>query len=290
MFAIPIAGLLVGHWTGEGTGVTVVLPPEETVASCEVRGGAPATRELALLEPSRTVARVDAVVLSGGSAFGLATADGVMRFLVERGQGFPTAGGPVPIVPAACVFDLVEARGLPPGADEGYAAARAAGAAPATGRVGAGCGATVGKWRGREHAVAGGFGAAAGRCDSAHVVAFAVVNAVGDVVGDDGRVVAGSTAPPGGPAFPTQEPFFEEHGANTTLVVVVTDAICDKLECNLVAQSAHDGVSRALRPAHTRFDGDLAIALATGTVEAHLDRLRAVAADVVAEAIRVAPR
>ena len=289
MFAIPIAGLLVGHWTGEGTGVTVVLPPDGTVASCEVRGGAPATRELALLEPSRTVARVDAVVLSGGSAFGLATADGVMRFLVERGQGFPTAGGPVPIVPAACVFDLVEARGLPPGADDGYAAARAAGAAPATGRVGAGCGATVGKWRGREHAVAGGFGAAAGRCDSAHVIAFAVVNAVGDVVGDDGRVVAGSTAPPGGPAFPTQEPF-EEHGANTTLVVVVTDAICDKLECNLMAQSAHDGISRAVRPAHTRFDGDLAIALATGTAEAHLDRLRAVAADVVAEAIRVAPR
>jgi L-aminopeptidase/D-esterase-like protein len=289
MFAIPIAGLLVGHWTGEGTGVTVVLPPDGTVASCEVRGGAPATRELALLEPSRTVARVDAVVLSGGSAFGLATADGVMRFLVERGQGFPTAGGPVPIVPAACVFDLVEARGLPPGADDGYAAARAAGAAPAIGRVGAGRGATVGKWRGREHAVAGGFGAAAGRCDSAHVIAFAVVNSVGDVVGDDGRVVAGSTAPPGGPAFPTQEPF-EEHGANTTLVVVVTDAICDKLECNLMAQSAHDGVSRAVRPAHTRFDGDLAIALATGTAEAHLDRLRAVAADVVAEAIRVAPR
>ena len=267
----------------------MVLPPVGTVASCEVRGGAPATRELALLEPSRTVARVDAVVLSGGSAFGLATADGVMRFLVERGQGFPTAGGPVPIVPAACVFDLVEARGQPPGADDGYAAARAAGASPATGRVGAGRGATVGKWRGREHAVAGGFGAAAGRGDAAHVVAFAVVNAVGDVVGDDGRVVAGSTAPPGGPAFPTQEPF-EEHGANTTLVVVVTDAICDKLECNLLAQSAHDGVSRALRPAHTRFDGDVAIALATGTVEAHLDRLRAVAADVVAEAIRVAPR
>jgi L-aminopeptidase/D-esterase-like protein len=289
MFAIPIAGLLVGHWTGEGTGVTVVLPPVGTVGSCEVRGGAPATRELALLEPSRTVARVDAAVLSGGSAFGLATADGVMRFLAERGQGFPTAGGPVPIVPAACVFDLVEARGLPPGADDGYAAARAAVAAPATGRVGAGRGATVGKWRGREHAVAGGFGAAAARCDAAQVVAFAVVNAVGDVVGDDGTIVAGSTAPPAVPAFPTQEPF-EEHGANTTLVVVVTDAICDKLECNLVAQSAHDGVSRAVRPAHTRFDGDLAIALATGTVDAHLDRLRAVAAGVVAEAIRVAPR
>src|ERR1700730_14187895 len=112
---VPIAGLRVGHWTGAGTGVTVILLPENSVGSCEVRGGAPASRELALLDPERTVKRVDAVVLSGGSAFGLATADGVMRFLAERGQGFPTAGGPVPIVPAACVFDLVESGGPAPG-------------------------------------------------------------------------------------------------------------------------------------------------------------------------------
>ena len=108
MFAIQIAGLRVGHWTGAGTGVTVILPPSGTVGAGEVRGGAPASREVALLEPGRTVTRVDAVVLAGGSAFGLATADGVMRFLAERGLGFPTAGGPVPIVPTACVFDLVE--------------------------------------------------------------------------------------------------------------------------------------------------------------------------------------
>jgi L-aminopeptidase/D-esterase-like protein len=295
MFVIPIAGLRVGHWTGAGTGVTVVLPPDGTVGSCEVRGGAPATRELALLEPGRTVARVDAVVLAGGSAFGLAAADGVMRFLAERGQGFPTAGGPVPIVPTACVFDLVESSAGPPGAEDGYVAAAAAAEAtpgPAStpiGAIGAGRGATVGKWRGREYAVAGGFGAAARRCDDAHVVAFAVVNAVGDVIADDGTVVAGSSAPAAMPAFPTDEPF-EEHGANTTLVVVPTDAVCDKLACHLVAQSAHDGLARSLRPAHSRFDGDLTIALATGTVEANLDRLRAVAADVVAEAIRAAPR
>ncbi|MGO9872360.1 MAG: P1 family peptidase [Acidimicrobiia bacterium] len=295
MFVIPIAGLRVGHWTGAGTGVTVVLPPDGTVGSCEVRGGAPATRELALLEPQRTVTRVDAVVFAGGSAFGLASADGVMRFLAERGQGFPTAGGPVPIVPTACVFDLVESLGRSPGADEGYAAARAAADQPTvgpattpTGPVGAGRGATVGKWRGREHAVAGGFGAAGSRSDDAQVVAFAVVNAVGDVVAADGHVVAGSTAPPTATAFPTYEPF-EERGANTTLVVVATDAVCDKVACHLIAQSAHDGLARALRPAHSRFDGDLTIALATGTVEAHLDRLRVVAADVVAEAIRAAP-
>jgi len=295
MFLIPIAGLRVGHWTGTGTGVTVVLPPDETVGSCEVRGGAPATRELALLEPGRTVARVDAVVFAGGSAFGLAAADGVMRFLAEHGRGFPTAGGPVPIVPTACVFDLVESAEAPPSADDGYVAATAAAhvapgpASTPIGAVGAGRGATVGKWRGRQYAVAGGFGAAAGRCDDAHVAAFAVVNAVGDVIADDGTVVAGSTAPAGMPAFPTGEPF-AEHAANTTLVVVATDAVCDKVACHLVAQSAHDGLARSLRPAHSRFDGDLTIALSTGTVDAHLDRLRAVAADVVAEAIRAAPR
>ena len=287
---IPVAGVRVGHWTGPSTGVTVLLTPEGTVGAGEVRGGAPASRELALLAPDRTVARVDAVVFAGGSAFGLAAADGVMRFLAERGVGFPTAGGPVPIVPAACVFDLAEQGNGAPGADEGYAAAAAAerDEAIAIGRVGAGRGATVGKWRGREHAVAGGVGIAVGRCDDATVAALAVVNAVGDVVDSRGRLIAGSTAAPGAPAFPVDAPF-EEHGANTTLVVVVTDAAIDKLACYLVAQSAHDGLARALHPSHSRFDGDLAIALATGAVETHLDRLRVIAADLVAEAIRVAP-
>jgi L-aminopeptidase/D-esterase-like protein len=288
---IPVAGVLVGHWTGAATGVTVVCAPEGTVGAAEVRGGAPASRELALLEPERTVTRVDAVVLAGGSAFGLAAADGVMQYLAERGQGYATTGGPVPIVPAAGVFDFVDETSVRPGAAEGRAAIEAARDATPTGRVGAGRGATVGKWRGREHAVPGGFGAAAATCDDAQVIAFAVVNAVGDIAGADGRIVAGSTAPPDALAFAVEAPFEEEaaHG-NTTLVVVATDAACDKLGCHLVAQSAHDGVARAVRPAHTRFDGDLAISLATGVVETNLDRLRAVAADVVAEAIRIAPR
>lgn len=289
--AIPVAGIRVGHWTGVATGVTVVCAPDGTVGAADVRGGAPASRELALLEPERTVTRVDAIVLAGGSAFGLAAADGVMDYLAERGQGYPTTGGPVPIVPAAGVFDLVDETSLRPGADEGRAAIAAATNATPTGRVGAGRGATVGKWRGREHAVPGGFGAATATCDDAQVVAFAVVNAVGDVTGDDGRIVAGSTAPPGALAFAVDAPFEEEVAlGNTTLVVVATDAACDKLGCHLVAQSAHDGMARALRPAHTRFDGDLAVTLATGAVETNLDRLRAVAADVVAEAIRRAPR
>jgi L-aminopeptidase/D-esterase-like protein len=198
----------------------------------------------------------------------------------------------VPIVPAAGVFDLVDADSVWPGADEGRAAVEAAAAFTPTGSVGAGRGATVGKWRGRVHAVPGGFGAAVATCDDAKLIALAVVNAVGDVIGADGTVVAGSTAPADAPAFAVDAPFEEEAAAdgNTTLVVVATDAVCDKAGCHLVAQSAHDGLARALHPAHTRYDGDLAIALATGAIEVQLDRLRAVVADVVAEAIRCAPR
>jgi L-aminopeptidase/D-esterase-like protein len=284
---LAVAGVRAGHWTGDGTGVTVVLLPEGTVGSCEVRGGAPATRELALLDPHRVVQQVDAVVLTGGSAFGLASADGVMRYLAARGRGYATAGGPVPIVPTAAVYDLLESGGELPTADHGEAAALAAEHDDdlACGRVGVGRGATVGKVRGRDHAVPGGFGVASARVDDATVVALAVVNAVGDVVADDGTVLAGSTAPAGAPLFPTPRPFEE---GNTTLVVVVTDGRGDKLDAHLVAISAHDGVSRALRPAHTRFDGDASFALMTGVVDVHLDRLRAVTGDVVASAIRAA--
>jgi len=301
-FGIPnfgIAGLRVGHETGVRTGVTAMLFPSGSVGSCEVRGGAPATRETDVLDPLRTVARVDAIVLAGGSAFGLAAADGVMRYLVERGQGFATAGGPVPIVSAACIFDLVEAGGPAPGPDEGFRAATAAGRAdpPETGRVGAGAGATVGKWRGREGAVPGGVGIAVTAVDGVRVGALAVVNALGDVIAADGTTLAGSTSSAAVPAFPTPQPFEEDRG-NTTLVVVVTDALLDKVACHLLAQSAHDGFARALRPAHTRYDGDIAFAVATGTSptppEAEgtpsLDRLRVAGADMVAAAIRESVR
>jgi L-aminopeptidase/D-esterase-like protein len=276
--------------TLRGTGVTVLLLPDNSIASAEVRGGAPATREIDLLDHGRTVTRVDAVVFAGGSAFGLRAADGVMRYLAERGQGYPTATGPVPIVPTACIFDLVESDGAAPTVDDGEAAAVAAARdeALATGAVGAGTGATVGKWRGREGAVRGGVGVAVTELEGARVAALAVVNAVGDVVAADGRVIAGSTLPADAPAFPTTRPFEEDAArASTTLCVVVTDGRCDKLGCALVAQSAHDGFARALSPAHTRFDGDIAIAVSTGPVDVHLDRLRIAAADVVADAIRL---
>ena len=291
MSSFPVAGVRVGHRTGDGTGVTVMLLPAGSIGAAELRGGAPATRELDVLDPARTVARVDAVVFSGGSAFGLATASGVMRYLAERGQGFPTAGGPVPIVPTACIFDLVEMTGPASGEADGYEACVAAARdeSLATGRIGAGAGATVGKWQGRDHAVDGGLGVASTEVDGACVAALAVVNAVGDVIAADGSVVAGSTAPPGTAAFAQPEPF-EEERANTTLAVVVTDAVLDKASCFVLAQAAHDGFARALRPAHTRFDGDVAIAVATGSRPAepcaNLDRIALAAADVVAGAIR----
>ncbi|MGH9024557.1 MAG: P1 family peptidase [Acidimicrobiia bacterium] len=283
-------GVRVGHWTGTGTGVTVVLVPPETVASAEVRGGAPASRELAILEPARMVQHIDAIVLSGGSAFGLATADGVVQALAEQGRGYETRAGPVPIVPALAINDLVNAAGERPGRDEGRAALDAAdqddGSRAVAGQLGAGRGATVGKWKGPEYSVPGGLGTAAVRQDDAVVGVLAVVNAVGDVIGEDGQVLAGSTAPAGVPGFPELLP--PEETEHTTLVVVATDARLTKLECRMVAESAHDGLARALEPAHTRFDGDTAIALATGQVDGDLDRLRACATRVVAAAVRAA--
>jgi len=284
-------GFRIGHWTGDRTGVTVVLCPPGTVGSGEVRGGAPATREVVLLEPSRTVEQVDAVVFTGGSAFGLSVADGVIAWLEEHGRGFPTRGGPVPIVPTAAIYDLVEAGGDRPGPEEGRAAvaaaaaAPAADAAPATGRVGAGRGATIGKWRGPDHGVAGGLGIATTTVGDAALGALAVVNAVGDVVDAEGRVLAGSGAPATTEPFP-DAPF----GEATTLVVIATDARASKAECHLLAQSGHLGIAHSVRPSHTRHDGDLVVALAGGTLEAHLDRLRVAVTDLVAEAVRAAVR
>src|SRR6478735_5964438 len=191
-----VPGVLAGHWTGAATGVTVVVFPPETVGSVEIRGGAPATRETAVLDPFASVEHVDAIVLTGGSAFGLASADGVVRALAELGRGFPTRGGPVPIVPAAAIFDLVVAGDERPGAAEGRAALAAAlepDAPPlATGRVGAGRGASVAKWRGGEHGSTGGIGDASARDGELVVAALVVVNAVGDVVAADGTPIVAS--------------------------------------------------------------------------------------------------
>jgi len=271
-----------GHWTGAGTGVTVIVPPPGTIAAGEVRGGAPATREFALLDPTRLVDRVDAVVLSGGSAFGLAAGDGAMTLLRERGAGFPTPLGPVPIVVGMSVFDASVAA-TPPDAASGRRAMLAAlgGEDFTLGAVGAGAGATTGKWRNRLDP--GGVGMARAMAGPASVVAVAVVNAWGDVLGPDGRpLFAAGEAPPAVPH--PDAPVL----TNTTVAVVLTDARLRKNDCYLLAQSGHTGFARALHPAHSRYDGDAVVALATGEVaeQVSVDLLRAVTAEAMAAAIR----
>jgi L-aminopeptidase/D-esterase-like protein len=283
-----VSGIRVGHVTDPvaRTGCTVVLFPEGTVASGEVRGGAPASRELELLEPARTVARIDALVLTGGSAFGLATADGVMRFCEERGMGFVTPAGPVPIVVALGLFDLRTGDpAVRPGADDGYAACVAATAGPvATGPVGAGTGATVaGPGPDPGDRRPGGIVTAGARVGDLVVAALVAVNASGRPGGDDSRaldlaaaaVAAGRTAP---------APFASGLG-NTTIGLVATNARLDKLGCHVVAQGAHDGLARAVFPPHTRADGDAFVAAATGVVPADPDVVRALGAHAVARAI-----
>jgi L-aminopeptidase/D-esterase-like protein len=276
-----VDGVRVGHWTDPvaRTGCTVALFPEGTVASAEVRGGAPASRELAALEPGRTVERLDAVVLTGGSAFGLATADGVMRWCEVRGLGFPTGAGPVPIVATLGLFDLLAGdASVRPGPDAGYQACVAAGAgAVELGPVGAGTGCLVRKWEGREAATPGGLGGAVLRHDGVTVAALVAVNAVGD------RRVAGEVRLP----VPPTEGFAAPEGdaTNTTIGVVATDATLTKLECHLAAQAGHDGFARALDPAHTAGDGDALVVAATGRVAAPTGVVRALTAYAVEAAI-----
>lgn len=270
-----ISGVRVGHWTDAvaRTGCTVVLFPEGTVASAEVRGGAPATRELSLLDPAASVHRLDAAVLTGGSAFGLACADGVVRWCEERGLGFPTKAGPVPIVAVLGLFDLLEGdSSVRPGPAEGYAACEAARAeAIEVGGVGAGTGATVNKWRGREHSRPGGIGTATLRSAGVTVSALVAVNATGDAPGERPRLLA--------------HPETDDAFSNTTIGVIATDARLTKLQCLQLARSGHDGFSRALDPVHTGVDGDALIAAATGAFDADLEDVRALGAAAVEQAI-----
>jgi len=292
-----VPGVRVGHWTDAEarTGCTVVLLPDEgAVAGVDVRGAAPGTRETDLLRPGMLVERAHAICLCGGSAFGLAAADGVMRFLRERGVGFPIAPVPVPIVPAAVVFDLGVGRPEAPGPDQGYAAcaAAAAGAPPAEGPLGTRAGATEGKLLGPERAVPGGVGSAAVRLPGGAVVgALAVVNAVGDVHARSGGILAGARAPDGAFAgawrllLEQPAPAPPPAGGSTTLAVVATDAALDRVGCGRLALLAHDGIALAIRPAHTAFDGDTVFAVSTGSREASPVALGAAAAEAVWRAI-----
>lgn len=295
-----VAGLRVGHFTDtrRPTGCTVVLAEAGAVCGVDVRGGAPGTRETDLLDPVNSVQQVHAVVLSGGSAFGLDAATGVVRYLEEKGIGFPVGIGRVPIVPAAILFDLgVGDWTIRPDAKAGYAAARDAATGPvAEGCVGAGAGATVGKLRGLGRAMKGGLGTASLRLPGGAVVAALVaVNAVGDVVDPDtGRPLAGLRTEDGRSLRGTLAALLAGEtagrplpGENTSIGVVATNARLDKAQATKVAQMAHDGLARAIRPVHTPWDGDTIFALSTGELPVADAPLvvGALAAEVVAQAV-----
>ena len=296
--AVP--GIKVGHFTDQDaiTGCTVVRCPPGTVGAVDVRGGAPGTRETDLLQAHNLVEEVTAIALSGGSAFGLATADGVMRWHVERGLGYQSRSGVVvPIVPAAILFDLtIGDPQVRPGADAGYNACGAATAEPVSmGSIGAGTGARVAAIRGNERASKGGLGSAAIVLPNGLIVAaLMAVNAVGNVIDKAGRVIAGLRSADGSGFDSVLETMVDlTHnapavGANesTVIGVVAANGALNKAQATKVAQMAHDGVARAVNPAHTMFDGDTIFALATGEVAADPTVVGAYAAEAVAEAIR----
>jgi L-aminopeptidase/D-esterase-like protein len=295
----PPAGFRIGHWTDEvgRTGCTAVLAPPGCRAGVDVRGGGPGTRETDVISPLAGTAEVTAVTLTGGSAFGLAAADGVVRWHDERGLGYATPAGPVPIVPAAVIYDL--AVGDPkarPGPEAGYAAAEAAREGiPERGAVGAGTGGAVGKVLGRERAVQAGIGYAAGRTGRGGVVAvLTVVNAFGDILGEDGGLLASATGDDGTPVSaadlisgiegpPSWASLLER---NTTLACVMTDASLDKAGCARAARMASGGIARAVDPVFSDVDGDVVFFLASGDGSA--DRFDALAVGTLAATLTAA--
>lgn len=292
-----VVGIKVGHYTDrEGiTGCTVVLCEQGAVAGVDVSGSAPGTRETELLRPGNLVERVQAVVLSGGSAFGLDAAGGVMKYLEERGVGHQTSAGLVPIVPAAIIFDLnIGNSKIRPGGGEGYQACLSAtDAQVAEGCVGAGTGATVGKILGLERATKSGLGTASQEvADGVIVAALAVVNAFGDVIDPEtGKIIAGPRRPNGEGFLSTSELLkggkFERNllSPNTTIGVLATNAQLNKEQANKLAQMAQVGIARTINPCRTMYDGDVFFALSLGKKMVNINVLGSVAAEVVATAI-----
>jgi L-aminopeptidase/D-esterase-like protein len=297
-----VPGIKVGHAqnTAARTGCTVILcGPDGAVAGVDVRGAAPGTRETDLLEPGNLVDRVHAIVLTGGSVFGLDSACGVVQFLEERGIGYETGVARVPIVPAAVIYDLaVGDATIRPNSRMGYEACLQASETAAEGRIGAGTGATVGKILGLDYASPGGIGTASVHVrGGATVAALVVVNAFGDIVDPrSGRILAGARDPGGRGWLDTSRelsladisskdtaPFSGIQ--NTTLAVIATDATLDKAQAKRVASMAHDGLARAVRPVHTMFDGDTVFAVSTGNLKADVTAIGAAAADILAHAI-----
>ncbi|MEZ5232207.1 MAG: P1 family peptidase [Acidimicrobiales bacterium] len=315
--ALGIEGLTIGCWTHPDgvTGCTVLLPPPGTIGGCAVRGGAPGSRETPALRPDGSVQECTAVVLTGGSAFGLAAADGVMRWCEADGRGLQLPTVTVPIVAAAVVFDLREPGRPRPDADAGRAACEAASAEdPPQGNVGVGAGCSVGKTAGRDHASKGGQGWAVRHGPDGLVVsALMAVNPVGDVLDEQGAILAGDLAPADAPRFPhvameklggwgadTLRGSAGGRGAagpegaagltNTVIGCVVTNAKLTKHGACRAADLAHSGIARSVSPAHTSADGDLLFLLGTGAVEASVDLVAHLGAEAVAAAVRSAVR
>lgn len=286
----------VGHFhdVDACTGCTVILPDQAAVCGVDVRGSAPGTRELELLRPVRLVQSVHAVLLTGGSAFGLDAAGGVQQFLEERGIGYDVGVARVPIVPTAVIFDLASgSANVRPDKFYGYSACTNAGKVVQEGRVGASCGATVGKLLGMERCSPGGLGTSSIVLPDGVVMgALAVVNALGEIVDDQGRILAGIRNDAGDGFIPSLDVLKNTtddltfRPTNTTLVVVATNAGLNREGATKVAQMAQDGLALAVRPAHTLLDGDIVFVLSTGNVDADISRLGAFACQAVADSIR----
>ena len=293
-----IEGVRVGHHTltKRPTGCTVILCEEGAVAGVDVRGSAPGTRETDLLDPINSVQKIHAILLSGGSAFGLNAAAGVVRYLEERDVGFRTSHATIPIVPAAILYDLgLGDSAIRPDEQSAYSACQAASSGPIEeGCVGAGAGATVGKMFGFDRAMKSGLGSAAIRVGEITVAALAAVNAIGDIAEPGtGKLIAGARSKDGKSlantmeTLKTQPPSLQmKSGENTTLVVVATNAGFDKSAMTKIAQMSHDGLARAINPVHLPFDGDTVFALCSGKVHGvDLGLAGALAAEVTARAI-----
>jgi L-aminopeptidase/D-esterase-like protein len=284
-FQLP-DGITLGHWADDAarTGCTVVLAENGAAAGVDVRGGAPGTLGTDGLRPGTIIDRAHAVLLTGRSTFGLDAAGGVMRYLEERGVGLPIGDVRIPVVAGAVIFDMfVGDRRVRPDATAGYAACRAAGRAPAIGAVGVGIGATVAKGGGATQVRPGGLGIASARAGDAVVAAVMVANSVGGIWDDERHEwIAALTA------WDRSSPLFP--GGNTTIGAIVTDATLTTEQANRLATVGHDGIARAVRPAHTMFDGDTLFSLATCVHAAPYDAIEVIATDVVAAAIAAGVR
>lgn len=292
-----VPGIKVGHFhlREARTGCSVVLPDDAAVAGVDVRGSAPGTREIELLRPVRLVEKIHAILLAGGSAFGLDAAGGVQQYLEEQGVGFDVGVAKVPIVPTAVIFDLaVGDAAVRPDKAMGYnACLSATNNFRADGPIGAGCGATVGKLLGMDFCSPGGVGSAAEEIlNGVFVGALTVVNSLGEVVDESGAILAGVQNTDRDGFIPSMELLRNSGGkigfdtSNTTLSVVATNAKLTRESATKVAQMAQDGLARAIRPAHTMHDGDIVFALSTGEIEIDVNIIGAFAAKVVARSIR----